>query len=303
MVQQVHQDLFVCQGVFQHPFWSSVTTRVEFKWCKSTTRFRPMERKRHLPVKVVNSETKVEENRSSSLEGGRQIRTMRRPTKDPRIQDIESMLVTKMSKGAAYPPHFDAAPSFISRRRFQSGESSAISGTFTTYEGNNQFLLITGSGVNNALSYVDCWRIKAIECWVNNYVDNSTTVTITPAGNTGNNSFVDREAAFSCSSRSEAKPGHMKIKPALTSPMGSWHKTSITQTNLFQIAADYGGASSGNWATITLDIVFEYVLNLIGGPQSYLVSSSNTTVGTLGGGNLALGSSGALKLTNINVLV
>ena len=100
---------------------------------------------------------------------------------------------------------------------------------------------------NTLYPFVECWRIKRLSVWVINYVDNATTATIYPAGtDLDTNNFNDRERAFSCSSRSEAEPGHMTIIPARDTPMGGWHKTSTVNNsgNLFIMNVDYGGAIS-----------------------------------------------------------
>jgi hypothetical protein len=172
---------------------------------------------------------------------------------------------------------------------------------FNLSQGHRQFLVVTDTA-GTAVCYVDVWRIKSISVWTINYVDNATTCEVRPlTTDIDSNSYNDREATYSCSSRSEAQPGAMKIIPATDTPLGSWHKTSTVNSSgtLFNINVNYGGASSGNWATVTLDIEFEYVLNMAGGPQGYSVSTGTLTPGTLGGANLF---SSALLLQDVNVL-
>ena len=157
---------------------------------------------------------------------------------------------------------------------------------------------------NTLYPYVEMWRINKVSVWAINYVDNATTVTIFPVGtDIDTNNFNDRERAYECSSRSEAVPGHMAIKPARDTPMGSWHKTSTVNStgNLFVINVDYGGASSGNWATVTVDIDFEIVLNTFGSPQGYTRSVTGATAGTMYGANWP-SATPALLLQSVNVL-
>jgi hypothetical protein len=93
----------------------------------------------------------------------------------------------------------------------------------------------------------------------------------------------------------------MEIIPARDTPLGSWHRTSTVNPTgpLFGLDVSYGGASSGNWATITMDIEFEFVLNVIGGPQGFLYTSAVIVPGTMGGTNLF---GGGFQLLDSNVL-
>jgi hypothetical protein len=212
-------------------------------------------------------------------------------------------LNTTVVPAPRFPPEFDASPTYFCRRRWVSDENVNIGASFFTQQnGHNQFLICTSSG--NALCWVDMWRIKKISVWTINYVDNATSVTIAPAtADSTDNNFNDREAAYSISSRSEAEPGHMSIVPARDTPLGAWHKTSTVNNSgqLFQFIADYGGASTGNWATITLDVEFEFVPHMIGSPNGYTTTTSATTVGVMGGKNIFVSGTGML-LTDINNL-
>lgn len=217
-------------------------------------------------------------------------------------QSVQSVrLSTVMVRGPRFPPPFEANPTYKCKRRWVSAESVAISNlAFSIASGNYQFKtnLTTTSGV----CFVECWRIKRISVWTINYVDNSTTATIEPAGvDLDTNNFNDRDQVFLCSSRSEAEPGSMVIVPARDTPLGSWHRTSTVNSSatLFTFNVDYGGASSGNWATVTLDIDFEFVLTMVGVPRGYTFTSGATTAGTLSGSNLG---SNAMLLQGVNVI-
>jgi len=217
----------------------------------------------------------------------------------------EGVLVTHFVPSPKFPPSYNATPIQRTRRRFVSNENVAITNlTFNLATGHRQFTCVTVASTSG-VSYADCWRIRKISVWTINYIDNATTATLIPVGaDTSDNSFVDREAVFECTSRSEADPGHMSIKPALDTPLGSWHRTNNTNASgtLFILNVDYGGASSGNWATVTVDIEFDYVLNVYGAPQGYAPSTTSAVLGSLGGQNLTIGGSAALLLQGINVL-
>lgn len=206
-----------------------------------------------------------------------------------------------------FPPPFDALRTRIVKRRWNSAENVAISSQgFTLGQGHSQFLVVTATGVNDTgVPYVDCWRIKKVSIWCNNSDENSTTVTVQPnAIDIDSNCFNDREGMYTCSSRSASEPGQMAIVPAPDTPMGCWHRTSSVNSFgvLFYVDVDYGGASSGNWASVTMDIDFEVVENEVGNPQGFSRTTLSTghTLGTLGGCNLF---SGAFLLQSINTLV
>lgn len=212
-------------------------------------------------------------------------------------------LETRMIRGPRFPPDFCSDRTMRCIRRWQSAESVALAAQqFTIADGHNQFLHIT-SATTTAGCYVDSWRIRKISFWTINYVDNGTTVTFEPfTFDSANNTFVDREVVYVCSSRSEAEPGHMCIIPAKDTPLGGWHRTNTTNSTgvLFQLNVDNGGASSGNWATTTMDIEFEYSLNLYGGQTAYTKTVTAGTQGNMGGTNLfTLG----FLLQGVNTLV
>ncbi len=218
------------------------------------------------------------------------------------MSQLIDLLITREVKCPRFPPSFDITPVYTCRRRWQSNEAVAVSNyNFTLEDGHKQFLAVIGtSGLSRPI--VECWRIKKISVWTINYVDNSTSAILRPLStDIDTNNFNDREGVFICSSRSEAEPGKMSIVPARDTPLGSWHKTSTVNSSgsLFNFTIDNGGASSGNWATVTLDIEFEFVLNLVGAAAGYSTSSLTiTNQGALYGTNLA---SNGLLLQGINV--
>lgn len=193
---------------------------------------------------------------------------------------------THLGKTSRFPFAFDACPSFTTRRRFKSAEAVDLSAgaSFTIGYGHQQFLVATVASTT-AVTWVDCWRIRSIEVWCINHIENPTTVTIIPVStDLDSNSFNDRDSSFTCSSISEAQPGYMKIIPAEDSPLGGWHKTSNVNStgSLFIYTPTYGGASSGDWSTQTVDIVFEFVPHLIGSVGAYSSSITSGSVGTIG---------------------
>lgn len=264
----------------------------------------------------MNQKAKVcQPRQNGEKEGNNRAIVLQRPApkrgtqkgRGPLHEALVSMK-THLTKPPPYPRAFDAQPIRLLKRRWVSAESVAMSSaTFLLASGHNQFLVATvnGSPFSTGVSYADCWRIKRIDVWTINYIDNATTASLRPhAIDIDTNCFNDREAIFTCSSRSEAKPGCMSIIPAPDTPLGSWHKTSTVNSSgiLFYFNVDAGGASSGNWATTTMDITFEYVENTVGLPNGYSNASLATglTIGSLGGANIM---QGGLLLQGVNVFI
>jgi len=209
-----------------------------------------------------------------------------------------SLLVTHLGKTSRFPPAFDACPSYRCRRRYVSSETVDLSAGFamTIGYGHQQFLVVTVANTT-AATWVDCWRIRAIHVWCINHVENPTSVTIIPtATDLDSNSYNDRDASFTCSSTSEADPGYMVIIPADDCPMGGWHKTSTVNSSgsLFIFQPTYGGASSGDWSTVTMDIEFEFVPHLTGAVGGYTSSITTGALGTVGARTMLVSNTGLI---------
>lgn len=219
--------------------------------------------------------------------GTRRVATVSRRSKKSAKQHPERM-ATALVPSPRFPPAFDACPVYRVKHRWVSAENVAISSAaFTLALGHFQFKVNTTTTA--IVSYVSMWRIRKISIWTINYVDNGTTASLQPVGtDIDTNSYNDRDVIYTCSSRSEAEPGHMAIRPAKDTPLGSWHKTSTVNPtgSLFTLTVDTGGASSGNWATTTMDIDFDFIINTIGAPEGYTNTTGATTAGTLSGSNL-----------------
>jgi len=207
---------------------------------------------------------------------------------------------THLGKTSRFPFAFEACPSYTMRRRFKAAEAVDLSAgvNFTIGLGHQQFLVVSVANTT-AVTWVDCWRIRSIEVWCINHIENPTTVSIIPVStDLDTNCFNDRDSSFTCTSISEAQPGYMKIIPAEDSPLGGWHKTSNTNSTgaLFIYQPTYGGASSGDWSTQTMDIVFECVPHNIGVVGAYSSSISSGAVGTMGARSIFASSTGMIPV-------
>jgi len=204
-----------------------------------------------------------------------------------------------------YPPTYNAVPTYRATRRWTSNKTNPITSLSVTLASMHRQFSVVSVANTTAIPYADVWRIRRISIWCMNSVEDPTTVTLVPVGtDTTDNNFNDREVVYECTSRSEARPGHMAIVPSASCPLGAWHKTSTVNSTgvLFVINADYGGASAGDLSTVTMDIEYEFVENLYGTPQGYSFSLAGTySVGTMGGTNIPI-SIPALTLQGINIL-
>lgn len=202
-----------------------------------------------------------------------------------------------MLPGPEFPPAY--TPLHVLRTRRRWGQTGQITGTaFTLADGHNQFLVATTA--TSSTCYVDTWRIRRMWVWCNNDDEKATSVSINPVGiDTSDNMFNTREFLYACQSRSQAEPGHMCIKASVDSPLGSWHKTSTVNFagSLFILSINNNGGT--NYKTVTMDIEFEYILNLVGLPQGYSIAGAGLTAGTIGGANIM---GAAMSLRDINIL-
>lgn len=253
-------------------------------------------------------------NEKAMVRGPRQNLKNKSSTGDSgREKPILKVSVRKSTKGNSYgalrlriekfPPDYNASPTYCCRRRFASGTATAITNqTFTLASGHDQFLeVINVAGL--ATCFVDMWRIKRIFVWCNNFEEHSTTVSILPVGaDIDSNSFNDREAVFTCSSRGVALPGSMEISPSRNSPLGQWHETTTVNAagGLFVMNCNYQGNLT-DFGVITMDIEFDFVINMTGIANGYTIATATTTLGTLGGRQWA-SAGGGMNPLGVNVL-
>jgi hypothetical protein len=208
---------------------------------------------------------------------------------------------SRIVRSPVLPFNYNASPTYTCHRRFRTSDTiQVVNQQFTIANGHDQFLnVINVAGLANC--WVDMWRIKKIYVWCVATFSHSTLVFILPAGaDIDSNSFNDREQVFTCQARSEAFPGHMCVEPSTSSPLGSWHETTTVNAAgpLFTINIGNTGAASTQYDTTTMDIEFEYVVNMTGVANGYTVATTTTSLGTLGVRNISTG----LLAYGVNVL-
>jgi hypothetical protein len=154
--------------------------------------------------------------------------------------------------------------------------TGAIAGqTFALADGHNQFLTVVAT-TGNAISFVDMWRIRRIQLWS---IGSGVVTTIQPLSGDINNAFNSPERTFALSPIGTSQPGYLSIRPrGPQDPLGGWKETNnVNFAETLFVLSCTGGAGA-----LIMDIDFEFVLNIVGGPNGYAVITSTTVLGTLG---------------------
>lgn len=194
-------------------------------------------------------------------------------------QSPETHLVSSGNSGQ--PPDRNFCPKRTVVRRFN--QIAAVANqAFSLANGHDQFLTVTAV-TGAAVPYIDAWRIKKIDIWAwADTAGNHTTVTLSPVGtDLTSNMNNDPEASYNLVARSQSVAKHMCIVPSKFRPLGSWHFTSNTNFAgaLFQLNI---ATATANSRLVVMDITFEAVWNEVGLPLGYGVTTSTTTLGTIG---------------------
>jgi hypothetical protein len=141
----------------------------------------------------------------------------------------------------------------------------------------NQFLTVVAT-TGNAIPFADGVRIRKICAWVFGMGSNFV---IQPTNGDVNNQFSSPERTYTAQCLSDAYPAKLVLKPKNSAdPLGGWKETN--NNNFAEVLAVLNFASGGVTPFLILDIHFEYVENIVGGPNGYAVITSTTTIGTLG---------------------
>lgn len=152
---------------------------------------------------------------------------------------------------------------------------------FGLQDGHNQFQVCTG--VLSGKSYVDGWKLKRVRCWapaLQNTTGPSTknAITLIPqAIDLSNNQFNDWEMSLQDSSASQSVPAYVEYVPKKGTPGAGVHFTNTVNPTgtLFSLSFRQGAG--------TIDIEFDYVENLVGGPLGYTSVLTTSVTGTTGG--------------------
>ncbi len=135
----------------------------------------------------------------------------------------------------------------------------------------SQFMIASSS--TNLYCYILAVRIKKIRI-LSPVRTQGTAVTLsmTPtARDSANNSFTAVPESHLDTSTTLDVPAYLSLEPSIDTPLGSWHLSTTTDSDLIRIVAPLGS---------TMDILFEYILNVT---SSSAASFTRTVAGATPG--------------------
>jgi hypothetical protein len=149
--------------------------------------------------------------------------------------------------------------------------------TFTQADLYNQFLVVVAT-TGNAISYADMVRIRKIKIYVQGQA--GIAFTLQPLNADVNNQFASPERTWTVQCQNASAPTQsLTIKPSgPMDPLGGWKETSNAGFATALFVASWNGTTG-----LTIDITFDYIENVVGGPNGYAVVTTTTTLGTVGG--------------------
>ncbi len=189
------------------------------------------------------------------------------------LTDDGSEVGTRQDKNRpiTFLPEIVISNRFTSTRRFVNN-GGAVSGQMTIQDLLNQFLIATSTTVGYC--YVRCVRIKKFRILSPVQTQGtSVTVSVQPYSvDAANNSFSAIPETYVDTSASIDIPAYISLKPSIETPLGSWHYNTTTNVNLMTLVAPQGS---------TMDISFEYILNIANNASVYTATLAAAVVGTL----------------------
>jgi len=159
--------------------------------------------------------------------------------------------------------------------------------TFTQADLYNQFLVVVAT-TGNAVPYVDMVRLKRLKAYVQGQAGNAFT--IQPLDADVNNQFASPERTWTIQCQNASAPTQsLVVKPkGPMDPLGGWKETSNAGFATALFVASWSGGMG-----LTIDITFDYIENVVGGPNGYAVVTTTSVLGTVGGRTI---------FSNMNVL-
>jgi hypothetical protein len=170
-------------------------------------------------------------------------------------------------------PDIVASPKYTVTRRFINN-AAACSGSLLLSDLINQFMVATSSTVG--ITYIRALRIKKLRL-LSPVQTQGTSVKIvfTPNGvDSSDNNFNSLPLTYVDTSASIDVPAYLAFKPAIDTPLGSWHYALALNTSeaLASIQCPQG---------TTMDIQFEFILNDQNIASNYTNTIAAATAGTL----------------------
>jgi hypothetical protein len=187
-----------------------------------------------------------------------------------------SATVPKGGKIEKIPPRLLPNPIRKAIRRYSTATSFSAQ-TWTQSTLYNQFLTVVAVS-GNAISFADMVRIKRIKAWV---FGMGSDLVIQPTNADVNNQFASPERTYTASCVSTAFPAVLVIKPnKVNDPLGGWKETNNVNFAEILLVLNFAASTTGGF--LVLDFEYEYIENIVGGPNGYAVITSTTVLGTMG---------------------
>lgn len=179
-----------------------------------------------------------------------------------------------------YPPPRNFIPVRRCWRRFNVIASFGGQ-AFGLQDGHNQFLVCTGA--LSGKPWVDGWRLLRVLCWAPQLPGTTgplsrNSISLIPQGlDVSSNNFNDFEMAIQDQSSSLDRPAFVEYKPKKDHPGSGVHFTNNVNPTGTLFTLTYAQGIG------TIDIEFEFVENLVGGPLGYTAVLTTSVTGTTGG--------------------
>lgn len=175
------------------------------------------------------------------------------------------------------PPKVYPNPIRSVTRRYETNTAFSAQ-TFTQSTLYNQFLMVVVAATGNAISYADMVRIKKIKAWVFGF---GSSFEIQPLTGDIQNQFCSPERTFSANCISTAFPATLVVKPRNgQDPLGGWKESNTTNFAQTLLLLNFAVGPAGG--SLILDVSYDYIENIVGGPNGYGMITSTLVLGTMG---------------------
>ncbi len=168
------------------------------------------------------------------------------------------------------PPYVPNKQYKFMRRYVTTQASTGTSFTITDICGS----LIMAATTTLGYSPFEAVRIKRVRMWGPvTTIGTPVTISIAPqAVETTVNCYADVPSIMSDTTLTIDRPAYIEYVPRLTEPSGSWHRVTATSITLFNLAYPAGA---------TLDVEYEGMFDLTGGPTGFTATLVAATVGSM----------------------
>lgn len=195
----------------------------------------------------------------------------KRSTKGIRSDGEEFVITQNVRSPIIALPEILDSPIYRQWRRFVNN-GGVVSGRMNIQDCLNQFMVAVTSVLG--ICYLRAVRIRQIRILSPVQTQGtSVTLRLQPQGvDSSVNNFNGVPETYVDTSASIDVPAYIFLKPAIDTPLGSWHYSNTVNCDLLNLTCPQGS---------TMDIQFEYILNHENTASTYTVVIAAATAGTL----------------------